>query len=326
MIRTSRRAQKFRELLIEGALLLCGLFSILVTALIAYVLIAGTALFFSWEQGGNEAGRWLTRPELWDRVTYFFAGDRWTAGFSDPQYGVLPLLAGTLLVAVIAACIAIPIGLATAIYLSEYAAPRVRAIAKPTLELLAGVPTVVYGFFAVTTLTPLLAEFFRWAFGLELGNPYNQLSGGIVVGIMTIPMVASLSEDALRAVPRALREGAVALGANKFETSTKVVVPAALSGVMASFLLAFSRAVGETMAVALACGDRSIPLSWESLNPMQGLATMTSFIVKMAKGDVPIGTTDYNSLFAVGCVLFFITLTMNVMAQKVLRRFRQVYQ
>jgi phosphate transport system permease protein len=226
------------------------------------------------------------------------------------------------MVAVIAAAIALPVGLLTAVYLSEYASPRVRNYAKPTLELLAGIPTVVYGFFAVTVVTPFLAGFIP-----GLGNPYNQLSGGIVVSIMIIPMVASLSEDALRAVPRSLRDGAYALGANKFEVSAKVVIPAALSGITASFLLAISRAVGETMAVSLACGDTSLPLRFpESLDPRVGAATMTSFIVRIAKGDIEHGSTDFNSLFAVAGMLFFITLAMNIVAQRVLRRYRQVYQ
>src|SRR5262249_13494714 len=196
-------------------------------------------------------------------------------------------------------------------------APRVRGIAKPTLELLAGIPTVVYGFFALTTVTPFLALFIP-----RLGDPTNQLSGGIVVGIMIIPMVASLSEDALRAVPRPLRDASIALGANKFETSVKVVLPAALSGVTASFLLAISRAIGETMAVSLACGE----MAKFTLDPREGIATMTSFIVRIAKGDVPHGSTDFNSLFAVGALLFFITLGMNLLAQRVLRRYRQGFQ
>jgi phosphate transport system permease protein len=222
----------------------------------------------------------------------------------------------------IAAIVALPIGLTTAIYLSEYASPRVRSLAKPTLELLAGIPTVVYGFFAVAFLTPhVLAPLFEF-FGMRIGNPYNQLAGGIVVGIMIIPMVASLSEDAIRAVPRTLRDGAIALGATKFETSMKVTVPAALSGITASFILAISRAIGETMAVSLACGDTAR----FTFNPLEGFATMTSFIVRIAKGDVRVGSTDYNSLFAVAAVLFFMTLGMNVIAQKVLKRYRMVYQ
>lgn len=310
--RSPTRARKIWEAAVEFALLCCGLLSIVVT-----VAIAGVVLYGSYEFFARHNGQAMSWEAIGDRLVYFFTGVEWSAGFHDARYGILPLLVGTLMVAVIAAAIALPIGLATAIYLSECARPRVRAIAKPTLELLAGIPTVVYGFFAVTTVTPFLASFID-----ELGNPTNQLAGGIVVGIMIIPMVASLSEDALRAVPQSLRDGAYALGANKFDTSLKVVLPAALSGVTASFLLAISRAIGETMAVSLACGDTSKL----TLDPREGLATMTSFIVRIAKGDVQHGSTDFNSLFAVAAVLFFMTLLMNIIGQKVLRRYRQVYQ
>jgi phosphate transport system permease protein len=259
----------------------------------------------------------MAADDIWDRVAYFFTGTEWTANIHPHKYGILALLTGTLMVALIAALLALPIGLITAIYLSEYAAPRVRSIAKPALEILAGIPTVVYGFFAIAVVTPFLAQ---WIPGLDNNN--NLLSGGIVVGIMIIPMVASLSEDALRAVPRSLRDGAFALGANKYETSVKVVLPAALSGVIASFILAISRAIGETMAVTLACGSRPVL----QLDPRQGAATMTSFIAQVAQGDTPRDTTVFNSLFAVAATLFFMTLLMNVLAQRVLRRFRQVYQ
>ncbi len=316
MMKGSRTARRVREAIIEMALLGCGLLSIVVTLAIALVLIVGTVQFFTLHNG--EA---MAFESIWDRVAYFFVGTDWTAAFAGAVYGILPLLEGTLLVAAVAGLIALPIGLMTAIYLSEYAPPRVRSFAKPTLELLAGIPTVVYGFFAITVVTPY---FLVPLFGESIGNPNNVLSGGIVVGIMIIPMVASLSEDSLRAVPRSLRDGAIALGANKFETSVKVVLPAALSGVTASFLLAVSRAVGETMAVALACGDTA-NWTWPP-NPAEAAATMTSFIVRIAKGDVQHGTTDFNSLFAVACFLFFITLSMNILAQKVLRRYRQVYQ
>ncbi len=316
--------------------MLCGVFSIVITVSIAIVLIYGSAEFFLHDDVVDEQNRFmhltdLSFGEIMERVRYFFVGDiyyddvarswkwdaQWTAGFADPKYCILPLLVGTLSVALIAGLIALPIGLSTAIYLSEYATPRARRIAKPTLELLAGIPTVVYGFFAITTVTPFLALFIP-----GLGNPNNQLAGGIVVGIMIIPMVASLSEDALRSVPRSLRDGAIALGANKFETSVKVVLPAALSGVTASFLLAISRAIGETMAVSLACGDKAS----FTLDPREGIATMTSFVVRVARGEVPHGTTTFNSLFAVAGLLFFLTLGMNILAQKVMKRYRQVYQ
>jgi phosphate transport system permease protein len=303
--------QRLYEWCIELLLCSCGLLSIIIT-----VTIAGVVLFGSFEFFTIDNGQWLDAGAIGHRVWYFITGTRWTAGFEGAEYGIWPLLTGTLLVAVIAAAVALPIGLTTAVYLSEYATRRARALAKPSLELLAGIPTVVYGFFAVNTITPFLAMFIP-----DLGNPYNQLSGGIVVGIMIIPMIASLSEDALRAVPRVLRDGAYALGATQFETSTRVVIPAALSGITASFLLAISRALGETMAVSLACGDRT----GLTLDPRQGIATITSFIVRVAKGDVPHGSTEFHSLFAVAGLLFFVTLGMNVLAQKFLRRYRQVY-
>jgi phosphate transport system permease protein len=312
LMRRNRAVQKVVEGAIEYALLACGLLSIGVTAAIAGVILFGSFEFFT-----KQNGVWMTAGQIRDRVVYFFTGTEWTAVFSNPTYGILPLLTATVMVALISAAIALPIGLMTAIFLSEYATPRVRAVAKPTLELLAGIPTVVYGFFAITVVTPALSYVIP-----GLGNPYNLLSGGIVVGIMIIPMVASLSEDSLRAVPRALRDGAIALGANKFETSVKVVLPAALSGVIASFLLAISRAIGETMAVALATGETARL----TIDPREGALTMTSFIVHITRGEVVHGSTDYNSLFAVAGALFFMTLLMNVAAQHVLRRYRQVYQ
>jgi phosphate transport system permease protein len=291
------------ESLIEFFLFSCGMLSILVTAAIAFIVLYGAYNFFR-------------DPAV--SVWYFLTGTEWSSGFANAKYGIATLFIGTLMVAVIAAIVALPLGLTTAIYLSEYASPRLRAFVKPTLELLAGIPTVVYGFFAITVVTPFLALFF----GSALNQPYNQLSGGIVVGIMILPMVASLSEDALRAVPRSLREGSYALGATEFETSVKVVVPAALSGILASFLLAISRAVGETMAVTLACGAKR----QFSINPLDGVATMTSFIAQVAQGEVVVGSTTYNSLFAVAAVLFFMTLFMNILAQWILRRYRMVYQ
>jgi phosphate transport system permease protein len=322
--RRKRRLQQLREKLIELGLFSCGLLSIVVTLAIAGVVLIGTSEFFLYKDTpperiaqGEPRLEPMTSAEVGARVREFFTGRQWTAGFDDPHYGILPLLVGTLLVTGIAAVIALPIGVAAAIYLSEYARPGVRAFAKPALELLAGIPTVVYGFFAITAVTPFLSYL-----DPNIGNPHNQLSGGIVVAIMIIPMVASLSEDSLRAVPRSLRDAAVALGANKFETSVKVVLPAALSGVTASFLLAIARAIGETMAVSLACGDTARL----TLDPRVGLATMTSFIVRAAKGDPESGTTYFNSLFAVAGMLFFITLGMNIIAQIVIRRYRQVYQ
>jgi phosphate transport system permease protein len=311
------RWQRLREGAIELALLACGLLSIVVTLAIAVVLVIGTIQFFLDHEYVRAAE--LGAPLERDRVSlwYFLTGSEWSAAFRTARFGILPLMVGTVMVAVIAAAISLPTGLTTAIYLSEYASPRARSIAKPTLELLAGIPTVVYGFFAVNAVTPFLADLH-----VLPGVQQNQLSGGIVVGIMILPMVATLSEDALRSVPRSLRDASYALGATQFQTSLKVITPAALSGIVASFILAVSRAVGETMAVSLACGDQARL----TLDPREGMATMTSFIVRIAKGDVQHGSTDFYSLFAVGLVLFLMTLAMNIFAQWVRGRFRQVYQ
>ncbi len=367
----NRRLQAIWEGGIEFALQGSGLLSVLITLAIAVTVFWGAGRFFLYKDvapnatehvakevaaapknaavppaAGNSMKQHLepmSHEEIRERIWYFFTGNEWTAGFQNARYGILPLFVGTLVVAFIAGLFALPIGLTSAIYMSEYASPRVRAIAKPTLELLAGIPTVVYGFFAIITVTPTLSYLFEGnmqgyqggglvqvlldfhilpLFPGHVGDPNNQIAGGIVVGIMIIPMVASVSEDALRAVPRALRDGAIALGANKFETSVKVVLPAALSGVTASFILAISRAIGETMAVSLACGDTARL----TFDPREGFATMTSFIVRIAKGDVQVDSTDYNSLYAVACVLFLMTLGMNILAQLFLRKYRQVYQ
>ena len=297
-------APSFRisEWLIEWALFASAFLSIGITVAIAWIVFSGTYQFFS-------------DPTV--SIKYFFTGTEWTAGFEDAKYSILPLLTGTIMVAVIAAVLALPMGLISAIYLSEYASKPIRLLLKPTLELLAGIPTVVYGYFAVFAITPMLQMFIP---GLDPVT--NQLSGGIVVAIMILPMVASLSEDAMRMVPGSLREASYALGATKFETSTKVVVPAALSGILASFLLAISRAIGETMAVTLACGGQPKL----TLDPREGLATMTGFIARIAQGDVQHGTTLFNSLFAVAAVLFVVTLAMNMLAQWILTKYRQVYQ
>jgi phosphate transport system permease protein len=295
-------AQRIREAIIEFSLLCCGLVSIAVTVTIAGIILYWTIQFFR-------------DPSV--SFVEFVTGTEWTAGFANPRFGILSMLTGTLMVALIAGAIALPIGLATAIFLSEYATPRIRSIAKPALEILAGIPTVVYGYFALITITPFLNAIVPGGV-----KEFNQLAGGIIVGIMILPMVASLSEDAIRSVPRSLREASYALGADQYDTSVRVIVPAALSGILASFVLAISRAVGETMAVTLACGTEPR----FSLDPRQGVATMTSFIVGVALGDEERGTTTYNSLFAVAAVLFVLTLSMNILSQWVLRRYRQVYQ
>ena len=245
----------------------------------------------------------------------FLTGTEWTPLFQPQHFGVLPLLAGSVLVAVIAALIAIPLGLGSAIYLSEYAPRRLRAVIKPTLEVLAGIPTVVYGYFALTFITPLLRHFIP---GLGI---FNALAAGIVVGIMVLPTIASLSEDAMHAVPRDLRQGGYALGGTKFEIATRVVTPAALSGIVASFILAISRAIGETMAVVLAAG-MTPNLTFD---PRQSIQTMTAYIVQVSLGDTPFGSIEYQSIFAVGLLLFTVTLSMNVFGRWFLKRYREEY-
>jgi phosphate transport system permease protein len=250
-------------------------------------------------------------------VTDFLLGTTWTALFPNPLYGVLPLVGGTLMITAIAMVVAIPLGLMSAIYLGEYAPRRVRDVLKPSLELLAGIPTIVYGFFAVTFIRPdILVHIFP---GI---GPFSALAAGIAVGILTTPLVASLSEDAMRAVPRALREGGYAMGATKLEVSWQIVVPAAFSGIIASFILAMSRAVGETMIVALASGSRA----QLTADPLEDMQTMTGFIVQAFSGDMVVGTAPYLSLFAVGLLLFFITLALNLASQWIVRRFREVYE
>ncbi|MDI6715990.1 MAG: phosphate ABC transporter permease subunit PstC [Actinomycetota bacterium] len=249
-------------------------------------------------------------------IVDFLTDTRWTPLFSDKHFGILPLIAGSTLILVGASIVALPIGLASAIYLSVYANPIVRRVIKPLLEILAGIPTVVYGYFALSFVTPLLRQLIP---GMSM---FNALSASIVVGIMIIPMVSSLSEDALIAVPRSLREAGFALGATRFEVATKIVLPAGLSGVIASFILAISRAIGETMIVALAAG--STPKL--TLNPLESIQTMTAYIVQVSLGDTPQGTTVYKTIFAVGTLLFIITLMLNIVGQLVTRRYREVYE
>lgn len=287
-----------KERAIKYVLGACALISVLTTLGIAAVLVIESIPFFR------------AVP-----LTEFFGSGEWTPQFSEKHFGIWPLLAGTVLVTVISAIVALPVGLASAIFISEYASDLVRKILKPGLELLAGVPTVVYGYFALTFVTPLLQTFVP---GLGV---YNALSAGIVVGIMIIPMVASLSEDALQAVPASLEKAAYALGATKVEAVLRVNVPAAFSGIMASFILAVSRAIGETMIVTLAAG--ASPKM--TLNPTENIQTMTAFIVQVSKGDTPQGTIVYQSIFAVGLVLFVITLVMNIFATRITHRFQEQY-
>jgi phosphate transport system permease protein len=294
-----------RERLIGGVLLCCALISVLTT--LAIILVLST-----------EAFAFFREASLWE----FLTGTQWTPQYADKHYGILPLLTGTLMVAGIASLIGIPIGLASALYLSEYSSPRTRNIVKPILEILAGVPSVVYGYFALIFVTPyLLRPIFSGWLGLDV-QVFNAASGGIVVGIMIIPMISSLSEDVLRAVPRGLREAAYALGSTKFDVSVRVVLPAALSGVLASFLLAFSRAIGETMVVAIAVGNNPAL----TVNPFVTMETMTAYIVNVSMGDTPAGSVEYLSLYAVAAALFLITLMTNIAAQFIMRRYREVYQ
>jgi len=246
----------------------------------------------------------------------FLTSTKWTPLFTPKNFGVLPLLAGSVLIALGAALVALPLGLASAIYLAEYAPQRVRAIIKPVLEILAGIPTVVYGYFALMFVTPLLKSIWPQT------DIFNAASASLVMGVMIIPMVSSLSEDALSAVPRTLREGAYALGATKYEVATRTVVPAALSGIIASFILAISRAIGETMIVTIAAG--ATPNL--TLNPLRGMQTMTAYIAQVSQGEAAQGTVEYRTIFAVGLTLFFITLLMNIVSNAVLARYREVYE
>ncbi|MDG1114887.1 MAG: phosphate ABC transporter permease subunit PstC [Pseudomonadales bacterium] len=246
----------------------------------------------------------------------FLFGTRWTPLLEPKSYGILPLLFGTTLIVIGAAIVALPVGLACAIYLSEYAGVRTREVVKPILEILAGIPTIVYGFFAITFVTPILRTL------IPSTEVFNAASAGIVVGIMVLPMVASLCDDALRAVPNALRDGAYSLGATSFEVTARIVVPASLSGIFAAFVLAISRAIGETMAVTLAAG--ATPNL--TLNPLESIQTMTAYIVQVSLGDTPAGTLSYQTLFAVGAVLFSMTLILNLIANAVMNRYRDVYE
>jgi phosphate transport system permease protein len=291
-------AKKPFEYLIEWALFLCALLSIGTTAGIIVVLAIETLAFF------REVP-----------VMEFLFGTEWTPLFATPRFGVLPLVAGTALVSSIAMVVALPMGLLSAIYLSEYADPRIRRAVKPVLEILAGIPTVVYGYFALLFVTPVLQRFIPGLAG------FNALGPGIVMGIMILPLVSSLAEDAMQAVPRGLREGSYALGATKMQTSIRVVVPAALSGITAAFILAASRAIGETMIVAIAAGQQP-RLTW---NPMVPIETMTAYIVQVSMGDTPQGTLEYRTIFAVGALLFLSTFVLNLASAWLRERFRQEY-
>ena len=284
---------------IAAILFLSTFLSVLVTAGIVAVLLAEAITFFADVS-----------------VFEFITGTRWTPLFSSKQFGVLALVAGTTLTAVMAMVVALPLGLLSAIYLSEYAPNSVRKVVKPILEVLAGIPTVVYGYFALLFVTPILRSI--------SGDiaVFNAMSASIVMGIMILPMVSSLSEDAMRSVPRNLREGAYALGSTKLEVSTLVVVPAALSGIVSAFILAVSRAIGETMIVTIAAGQNPT----FTLNPFVPIETMTAYIVQVSQGDAPAGSIEYKTIFAVALLLFTITLLMNLLSQFVVSRFREEYE
>lgn len=289
------------ELFIQLVLLLFATLSILITAGIVVTLGEESLRFFA----GGQISVWK-----------FFTGTKWQPAIGE--YGILPLASATLMTSLIAMAIAAPLGLFVAVYLSEYASARVRSVLKPILEILAGIPTVVYGYFALTFITPLL----RWIFGQEVVSIYNTASAGIAIGILILPLIASMSEDALGSVPRSLKEAAFALGATKLETSLFIVVPAGISGVVAAFIVALSRAIGETMIVALAAGAGSALTA----NPFRSAETMTGYIVRISGGDLGYDTVDYNSIFAIGIVLFLITLALNIISRRIVRRFREVYE
>jgi phosphate transport system permease protein len=289
------------EMVIEALLFLAGFASIATTIGIIFVLIRDAYSFFA-------------LPEV--DLIEFLTGTTWLP--QNGSFGIWPLLTATLIVSGISLIVSLPVGLVTAIYLSEYASPRVREVMKPILEVLAGIPTVVYGYFALTFVTPLL----RGIFGQDIVQIYNMASAGLVVGVLTIPLVASLSEDALHAVPQSLREASYGLGATRLETSTRIVLPAALSGVTAAFVVAISRAVGETMIVALAAGAGPN----FTFNPFSAAETMTGYMVRISGGDLSYGSVDYQSIFAIGLVVFLLTLLLNLVSQRIVRRFREVYE
>ncbi|MGI8511151.1 MAG: phosphate ABC transporter permease subunit PstC [Solirubrobacteraceae bacterium] len=293
--------RRYGEDLIKGLLVLAALISVLTTTGIVISLMRETVVFF------GDVG-----------LLEFLVGTKWTPTFEPPSFGVLPLLVGTFLITGIAMVVAVPLGLGSAVYLSEYARPGVRKAVKPALELLAGVPTIVFGYFALTFFTPnVLQDIVH----LKV-DVFNALSAGIIMGFMVIPTVASLSEDAMSAVPGSLREGAFGLGASKLQVSTRVVFPAALSGIVASVVLGISRAVGETMIVLVAAGQ----IASLSADPKGPHYTITSFIAAIGKGDIPTGSTEYKTIFALGMLLFLVTLVMNMVSIRFVRKYRQVYE
>jgi phosphate transport system permease protein len=295
------RRRPMSERIIETLLFLAAVLGVVTTGGIVLVLAFQTLEFF-----------------LQVSPLEFFTGTKWSAGIRPFAWGVLPLVSGTLLVAGIAMIIAVPLGLLSAVLLADYASPRIRTVVKPLLETIAGIPTIVFGFFAINFLAP---EVLQPLLGRSNIGIFSALAGGIVVGLLITPLIASISEDAMRAVPRGMREGAYAMGATKFEVVRKVVFPAAVSGIMASIILAASRAIGETMAVSLAVGDKP----QLTFDPTESVQTMTAFIAQIAIGETPQGSIQFKALFAVAATLFAITLVLNLLSTWVVRRFRTVY-
>ena len=295
----SLKKRKTEEFIVINILRVSGALSIITTVGIISILGVNAIPFFQ-EVGLKE----------------FFTGLKWTPLFIPQNFGILPLVNGTFLVAFIAAITALVFGLGSAFYLSEYASRRVRRIIKPLLEILAGIPTVVYGYFALTFVTPVIQFFFPQTI------IFNALSAGLVMGIMIIPMVCTLSEDAMNAVPMSLREAAYALGGKKYQVALRVVFPSAISGIVASFILAISRAIGETMIVSLAAGGKPAL----TLNPLEAIQTMTAYIVTVSQGETPQGSVEYNSIFAVGLLLFFLTFLMNIVGRFIVTKYAQNYE
>jgi len=302
-VRSSGLVKRTRpgELLVQSFLFFCAVVSILTTIGIIAVL-------------GEESMRFFLNDEV--KLVEFFTSTVWQPAIG--KFGILPLVNATIMTSLFAMLIAGPVGLGIAIYLSEYAPDRFRAFLKPVLEILAGIPTVVYGYFALTFMTPLL----RAVFGFDLVDVYNTASAGIVMGFLILPLVTSMAEDALSSVPRSLKEGAYALGATKLEATTQVILPAAFSGIMAAFVIGLSRAVGETMIVALAAGAGPA----FTFNPFKSAETMTGHIVRISGGDLSFDSIDYNSIFAIGLMLFLITLALNIINRRIVKRFREVYE
>lgn len=294
----TRVIRKIKAMLIRRLLQACGLLSVFITFAIIFILFSESLGFFK-------------EVSLID----FLTDTQWTPLFINKHYGILPLLMGTLLTTFIAVVVAVPLGLTSAVYLSEYASRKARNIIKPVLEILAAIPTVVYGYFALLFITPVLKNIFPGIAG------FNALSAGIVMGVMIIPLVSSLSEDAMHAVPNGLREGAYALGSRKIQVAFKIVFPAALSGITAAIILSLSRAIGETMIVAIAAGQQPN----FTLNPLVPIETITAYIVQVSLGDTPHGTLEYKTIFVCGLMLFIVTFILNVVSFKLKTRFQNVY-